>query len=146
MTDSRRQFLRKIVLLATGGAAAGALLEGCASGGVPLYRYAPTGDIIDLYLNWYPELYMTGGAVELQLSGTEQSILVVRTAIDRFTAVSTLCPRDGCRVELRENAFRCSCDGSRYSLEGAPLGGSSDKPLTTYRTEYRETTLRIFLA
>jgi nitrite reductase/ring-hydroxylating ferredoxin subunit len=145
MTGSRRRFLKQVGLALAGGAGAGMFLAGCASSGLPLYRYEQTGNIIDLYLGWYPELYKTGGVVELLLTGTEQSVVVVRVAIDRFTAVSPVCPHDGCRVELRENLFRCPCGGSRYTLEGAVRTGPSDKPLVSYRTEYRESSLRIFL-
>ena len=146
MTDSRRKFLRQAAALLAGSAAAGVFLEGCASGGPPVYRYAASGNIIDLYLNWYPELYKTGGALELQLEGTERSIIVVRTTIDVFTAVSPVCMHQGCKVQLKENLYKCPCHGSTYALDGALLGGPSEKPLVSYRTEYRETTLRIFLA
>ncbi len=80
MTDSRRKFLRQVSALVAGGIAAGVFLEGCASGGPTVYRYAATGNVIDLFLSWYPELYKTGGAVELQLTGTDASIYVVRVA------------------------------------------------------------------
>lgn len=146
MTDTRRKFLRRVGALVAGGVAAGAFLEGCASGGPTLYRYASTGNIIDLFLNWYPELYKTGGAVELQLTGTESSIIVVRTAIDRFTAVSPVCQHQGCKVAFKENLFKCPCHGSRYGLDGALIAGPAEKPLVSYRTEFRETSLRIFLS
>lgn len=146
MTDSRRKFLQQVGALVAGGIAAGALLEGCASGGPTVYRYTPSGNTIDLFLSWYPELFKTGGAVELQLTGTEQSIVIVRVAIDRFTAVSPVCQHQGCKVDLGENLFRCPCHGSKYALDGALLGGPSEKPLVSYRTEHRETTLRIFLS
>ena len=146
MTDSRRKFIRQVSALVAGGIAAGVFLEGCASGGPTVYRYAPTGNIIDLFLNWYPELYKTGGAVELQLTGTDASIFVVRVAMDRFTAVSPVCQHQGCKVALKENLFRCPCHGSRYTLDGALVQGPSEKPLVSYRTEYREASLRIFLS
>lgn len=135
----------KVATLVAGGIAAGAFLEGCASGGPTAYRYTPSGNIVDLFLNWYPELYKTGGAVELQFTGTATSIIVVRVAIDRFTAVSPVCMHQGCKVEMKENLFRCPCHGSRYSLDGGLIAGPAEKPLVSYRTEFREMSLRIFL-
>ncbi len=146
MTDTRRKFLRRVGALLSGGVAAGVFLEGCASGGPTVYRYDPAGNIIDLFLSWYPELYKTGGAVELHLTGTESSIVVVRVAIDRFTAVSPVCQHQGCKVALKENLFKCPCHGSRYGLDGALIAGPAEKPLVSYRTEFRETSLRIFLS
>ena len=144
MNGSRRAFLSALAALAAGGAA-GPLLGGCASAGPTVYRYADSGNIIDLFLAWYPELIRTGGAVELRLTGTERSVLVVRTTIDRFTAVPAVCGDAGCRLELQENSFYCPCEKTRYGLDGVPLGAPSKKPLELYRTEFRETTLRIFL-
>jgi Rieske Fe-S protein len=146
VTESRRRFLREAAALLASGAAAGTFLEGCGSSGPPVYRYAPSGSIIDLYLSWYPELYATGGAVELQLEGTERSIVVVRTGKEIFTAVSPLCTHQGCKVRMQETQFRCPCHGSRYAFDGALLGGPAEKPLVSYRTEFREVSLRIFLA
>ena len=146
MSDSRRKFLQRVGVIVAGGVTAGAFLEGCASGGPTVYRYAPTGEIIDLFLGWYPELYKTGGAVELQLTGTESSIIVLRVAFDRFTAVSPVCRHKGCKVALKENMFKCTCHGSKYGLDGALIAGPAEEPLVSYRTEYRETSLRIFLS
>lgn len=149
MTDSRREFLKKVsalVAAAAGTTAAGGLAGGCASAGLPAYRYTPSGEEINLFLSWYPELYKTGGAMELLLEGSDRRIVVVRMAIDRFSAVSPICTHQGCRVDFRENAFRCPCHGSRYGLDGSLVSGPAEKPLVSYRTEYRETSLRIFLS
>lgn len=146
MSDSRRSFLRKLGTLMAGGMATGVMLDGCAASGAPAYRYTPAGNIIDLYLNWYPELYKTGGVVELILDGMDTSILVVRTAIDRFAAVSPLCTYGECKVAIKENLFVCPCHSCRYGLDGTPVKGPAERPLTAYRTEYRETSLRIFLS
>lgn len=145
MRESRRKFLGRLAALAGGGVAAGLAAAGCAGAGPTVYRYAPSGDIIDLFLSWYPELNRTGGVVELLLTGTGRSVVVARTAIDRFTAVSPLCPEDACRADLRENSFRCSCHGGRWEIDGSPARGAGGKPLVSYRTEFRETSLRIFL-
>jgi Rieske Fe-S protein len=144
MNGSRRRFLGKLAALSVGGTAA-VLLGGCAHAGTTIYRYSPSGNIVDLFLAWYPELTITGGSIELQLTGTDRSVLVVRTSIDRFTAVSALCGEGRCRVELGENFFRCPCDQTKYDLDGVPIGGGSAKPLESFRTEFRETSLRIFL-
>ena len=64
MRGSRRAFLAKFVALAgvavAGAAGAGAFFAGCASSGPRVYRYPPSGKIIDLFLGWYPELIRTG--------------------------------------------------------------------------------------
>jgi len=145
MNRSRRTFLGRLAALAGGAAGLGALLAGCAQSGTTIYRYTPSGNIIDLFLAWYPELTITGGSVELQLTGTSKSILVVRTGIDRFMAVAPVCGEGGCRLELGENYFYCPCDRQKYGLDGVPMGGGTAKPLESYRTEFRETSLRIFL-
>lgn len=145
MKRSRRGFLAALGAMAAGSLAAGSLLEGCAASGPAVYRYAPSGKIIDLFLAWYPELIRTGGAVELILTGSERSVLVVRTGIDRFAAVSPVCPDGGCRLELRENSFYCPCERTRYGFDGQPIGDASKRPLESYRTEFRDTSLRIFL-
>jgi nitrite reductase/ring-hydroxylating ferredoxin subunit len=145
MRESRRVFLGRIAALAGGGIASGLAASGCAQAGPTVYRYTPSGNIIDLFLAWYPELTRTGGSIELRLTGTEMSVLVVRTGFEMFTAVPAVCGNGGCRIELRENHFWCPCERVKYALDGAPIGDAAAKPLETYRTEYRETSLRIFL-
>lgn len=145
MRESRRKFLGRMAALAVGGVAAGLAASGCAQAGPTVYRYTPSGNIIDLFLAWYPELNLTGGSVELRLTGAERSVLVVRTGFETFTAVSASCGVEQCRIELRENYFWCPCDRVKYGLDGTPIGDASAKPLETYRTEFRETSLRIFL-
>lgn len=129
-----------------GGVPAAAFVQGCAATGLPAYRYDHPGTAIDLYLKWYPELLTTGGAIELLLTGGVKSLYVVRLSFSRFAAVSPVCTHKGCLVGMGENIFKCPCHGSKYSLDGSLISGPAEKPLRSFRTQYLETSVRIFLA
>jgi nitrite reductase/ring-hydroxylating ferredoxin subunit len=141
----RSRFQKYFGSLVIGGMLAGTILGGCASGTLPTYRHTTPSSVIDLYLNWYPELYTTGGAIQLTVAGRVKPIVVIRLSIGTFAAVSSECTYDGCTVEKNENQFRCPCGGSRFTLDGTVMGGPAERSLESYRTEYKTGMVKIIL-
>lgn len=121
------------------------LFGGCASGTLPTYRYQTTAKVVELYLDWYPELYKTGGAIRLVIDGRKDPVLVVRLSIASFAAIDAVCPDDGCAIEKKENELRCSCDGRRYSPDGTVPAGGAGRPLDTFPANYKGGIVRIML-
>jgi len=146
MNESRRGFLKTIGAVLALGVPAAALLDGCASAGLPVYRYDNSGGRIDLYLRWYPELLTTGGVIELLVGGETASIYVARVSFSRFAAFSPECTSDGCKVKPGKNSFKCPCDGSTYYIDGSMTSGPATEPLRSFRTQFLDTSVRIFLS
>lgn len=146
MSETRRGFIRKMGAMVVGGVSAAALLESCASAGLPAYRTEPRDGSIDLYLKWYPELSKTGGAIQLLVGGELKLIYVIRTSFSQFAAISPICPHQGCTVGMVKNMFKCPCHGSTYDLDGSLITGPADKPLRSFRTQYQDTSVKIFLS
>ncbi len=146
MNESRREFIRKLGSLFAVGIPAAALTEGCGSAGLPVYRNEIQGGVADLYLKWYPELSRTGGVIELLVGGETGSLYVARVSFSRFAALAPACTADGCRVVLDRSTFKCPCDGSVFDLDGRVVSGPAVDPLRSYRTQFLDSSVRIFLS
>jgi Rieske Fe-S protein len=58
-------------------------------------------------------------------------IVVTQPTAGVFKGFSTVCPHAGCNVSKVEGGnIVCPCHGSRFSLEGAVVGGPAKDPLT----------------
>lgn len=146
MNESRREFLKKLGAIFAAGIPAAALTEGCGSAGLPVYRYESHGGSVDLYLKWYPELLRTGGVIELLVGGETGSVYVARVSFSRFAALAPACTADGCRVVVERASFKCPCDSSLFDLDGSVVSGPAVSPLRSYRTQFLDSSVRIFLS
>jgi cytochrome b6-f complex iron-sulfur subunit len=145
MSETRRDFIKRIGMALAGAIPAVLVPVGCGSPGLPVYRYDNSGGSIDLYLKWYPELLKTGGVIELLIGGKVESVYVARVSFSRFAAISPVCGPEECKVALEKNLFRCPCDGSTYDLDGKVVSGPAEKPLRAFRTQNLDTSVRIFI-
>ena len=115
--------------LIAGGAVA-PLLAACEGDPTRNWKFKATIDVSSLSLD--------GQAIKTATPGADGApMLVVRTARDNFTALSTTCTHEGCPVNLPVNGvITCPCHGSQYGLDGAVRRGPAQFPLTRYLTSY----------
>jgi len=142
---NRREFLLQLSSLIAGSVPAMLLFNGCAVSGLTSYHPSADAGKISLQLAQYPALAETGGAIQLDIDGGVSPIVVVRVDNDTLTALSPICTHLGCTVRKERSVFRCPCHGSTYTLDGTVVRGPTQRPLVTYRTEYEDGTLIIYL-
>src|SRR5258708_11593201 len=110
MGDStRREFVRDAARLLAGGAA---LAVACGPDPTSKWTFRANVDVSSLTSD--------GAATVTKSPGVDGApILVIRTAPDKFSALSTRCAHEGCPVNPPVNGIiTCPCHGSQYSLEG----------------------------
>ena len=131
---TRRDFVGDAARLIAGGAVAGAVAPLVAACGprdpTHAWTFRTTVDV--------SRLASDGEATITSARGVDGApILVVRTAHDAFTALSTQCTHEGCPVNPPVNGIiTCPCHGSQYSLDGTVRRGPALYPLTRYLTSY----------
>jgi len=121
---NRRDFL------STGAGAAATILSGCAPG-IPLIYGLETESSIRVRKP-VAELDAVGGAIRVDVEETGKIILVRRTSVDSYSAISLECAHLGCTVRVEGPQFRCPCHGSSYDADGSVLRGPADRPLRTF--------------
>lgn len=136
----RRSFLGSV----TGrvlGAAALPMLSACATGAAtppPAPGGASTGPPVSvsgntlvLHLPQLPSLAETPG---FYLVESEQ-VAIVRVSDSEYRAFTSICTHEGCDVSsVVDGILLCPCHGSEYDLEGRPVAGPAEEPLTRYAT------------
>lgn len=138
---TRREFVRGAARLIAGGAAAGAaapLVAACdARDPTRAWTFRTAVDV--------SRLAADGEATLTAAPGVDGArILVVRTAPDAFTALSTQCTHEGCPVNPPVNGIiTCPCHGSQYALDGTVRRGPALYPLTRYLTYYDQRVRRL---
>jgi Rieske Fe-S protein len=77
--------------------------------------------------------------------GTDEKILLFRTADGELHALSSICTHMGCDVhyDLDVGHIVCPCHGSEYALDGSNLKGPAKRPLKEY--EVREDADKIII-
>jgi Rieske Fe-S protein len=144
--STRREFVRGAARLLAGGAAAAAVapLVGACDPPDPTrsWTFRASVDV--------SALTSDGAAIVTKTPGVDGApILVVRTARDTFSALSTQCAHEGCPVNAPVSGIiTCPCHGSQYALDGSVVRGPTIYPLTRYQTYYdrRERRLMVGLA
>jgi Rieske Fe-S protein len=142
---NRRSFLSSFAPAIAAGLPLLALGSGCAVTGLNRYGLSLADHRVSLKPSDYPELTVVGGAIELDVGDSSESVVVVRVKEADFIALSPICTHLGCTVSKESATFRCPCHGSTYSLDGRVLRGPAEKPLAAYKTEYDNGTLVIRL-
>lgn len=64
-----------------------------------------------------------------------EPVILVRTADEKFFAMSATCTHLDCIVGFQKehNRVWCNCHGGAYDLQGRNVGGPPPKPLTPYK-------------
>ena len=136
---NRRAFLAK----GAAAAAAAALAAGCGNGvfGPPLPTHGAGGvppGTITITVAQYPGLSTTNQLVQIDLDQA-----AVRTGVDTFRALSTICTHQGCDAAVTGgNIIECPCHFSRFNPDGTVINGpdgaaaSSIGPLALLPTLY----------
>jgi cytochrome b6-f complex iron-sulfur subunit len=73
-------------------------------------------------------------------------IIIARTLIGDFLAVSVACTHQSTNVDFNPSAniFICSNHGSQFTSTGIVVKGPADRNLTKYNTSFSGTFLRVF--
>jgi Rieske Fe-S protein len=123
---------RRFVALGTGAVAATCLgsLGACAT--VPVRRVTPVDGRLELSLTQYPELATPGGALRVQVPGSDDPIDVLVVGDGQYAALSPICTHLGCTVEVQGAYLVCPCHGSTYERTGKVVRGPAERPLRRY--------------
>jgi len=82
----------------------------------------------------YADLERVGGFVLLKDTPVGE-LLIVRSSMEQFDAMSNVCPHKHCRVEVKSpKLIKCPCHGSTYKIDGTYIKGPSKKNLKKFRT------------
>lgn len=141
----RREFLQAIGLTTAASVPLLPLLSGCGTTGLTSYVLTTRNNRVVLNLSDYFELAGIGGAVEIDVEGHSDPIVVLRKSETEFLALSPVCTHLGCTVRKEPSVFRCPCHGSTYALDGTVVRGPAERSLTTYKTEHTQESLTIYL-
>jgi cytochrome b6-f complex iron-sulfur subunit len=132
--STRREFVCGAARLLAGSAVAAAVVPLAAACDKPdptrAWTFRASPDVSSLTAD--------GQAVISKTAGVDGApILIIRTARDSFTALSTRCAHEGCPVNAPvKGIITCPCHGSQYALDGKVLRGPTIYPLTRYLTYY----------
>ena len=95
------------------------------------------GDIcLDLAAPENAALQSVDGARVIDVNGKQ--ILVVRTDVATFVALSAVCTHAGCIVRYTPSGHdvTCPCHGSAFALDGSVIQGPAALPLAQYQTSF----------
>jgi Rieske Fe-S protein len=73
-----------------------------------------------------------GAGVYIDVAGTRQGLVLLRSGDGVFTALSATCTHLGCRVRPSARALVCPCHGSAFARDGRVLRGPAQAPLPVY--------------
>ncbi len=90
-----------------------------------------------------PAQFADTGYALVRAEGLADPILIRRTPVGGYTALSTRCTHLGCQVRPSRHGLRCPCHGSSFSWEGEVLRGPAQKALPRYTVELKEQVLEI---
>lgn len=126
-----------------GGALACAAITGCAS--LMVRPVTAVDGRVSLALADHPELATPNGAVAIQVAGSTDPLLVLRTGERQYVVLSPICTHRGCTVEVAGDRLECPCHGSQYTREGAVIQGPAERALQRFTVTASERQLVIDL-
>ena len=144
-TINRRQFMRTMGALPIVSGAV--MISMCTSGCSEESSTSPlTGEKVTLTLANEPELQSNGGAIRRAFGANMNSnrpVIVVRTAQDKFRAMSSYCPHEGGSIgNPTGSKAMCSKHGAEFGLsEGnfaQNIGGQSSPAAQTFVVTYNQ--------
>ena len=132
---SRREFLTRGTLAVAGAAA---LVSACGDGQFGPVALAPAGNAnLTIKVSSIPQLGTVGQFVKV--GEASEPIVVKRTGVSIFFAVSAVCTHQGCETDIVGAELQCPCHGAVYDANGTvvrqPSSGSATD-LPTYTTAY----------
>lgn len=143
----RRQFIRTLGLLpvVSGAVIMSVCTSGCSDEDNP--NSPLTGEKVTLILANESELQKIGGAIRRSFGANMNSnrpVIVVRTAQDKFRAMSSYCPHEGGSIGVPTgNKAICPKHGAEFGLsEGnfaQNIGGESSSSAQTFDVTYNQT-------
>ena len=145
-TAGRRNFLKSITALPvlSGAVVMSLCTNGCSDDSSSV---ALTGEKVTLTIANEPTLLNVGGYIR-RAFGTSMNanrpVIVVRTAQDKFRAMSSYCPHEGGSVMAPSNGNAiCSRHGAEFSVSegnfGKNVGGESTSNLQTFDVVFNQT-------
>lgn len=147
---SRREFCAHAISFVT----VASLIEGCGSksptgpgGGtnvpaLPTVAATAAGSTLTISNVSGSPLANVGSAALVQAGGN--SVLVVRTGQDSFTALTAVCTHEACIVTgFQSGVFVCPCHGSQYTTTGQVQQGPAPRALRSFTTQFTNNVLTI---
>jgi cytochrome b6-f complex iron-sulfur subunit len=139
---TRRRFLE----VAAAASCSALLPGGCQQGGATDGSVTPSNGVAVISFSQFTKLQTVGGGVVVQVGS--EPIAVVRTGETTATALSAVCPHEGCTVEIETGSppLYCACHGSEFDLNGAVLRGPARSSLRVYTAVVDATGVTVTLA
>lgn len=140
MTQSRKDFLKKLGIL-TAGACCGAgllSLSGCAT------AKTVTGEYEDGKLKVKKTAFADTETVAVKHLSLQAPVLVKKTN-QGYIAVLMLCTHKGCELEQSGTVLVCPCHGSEFSLDGEVLSPPATENLKEYKVSENENFILVHL-
>ncbi len=99
------------------------------------------GTEITVNLDQATALATTGGWAFVSAA----KVLIVNVGDKTFNALTSVCTHAGCfdSWTFSNNVFTCTCHGSRFSTDGSVISGQASRPLSSFPTELKGTTLTV---
>jgi cytochrome b6-f complex iron-sulfur subunit len=154
--QTRREFCGRAcqaVSLAAFAGALGSVLEGCGGGssptgpsgsvqGLPVVAATDANGAVVVTIDSTSPLAAVGSAALVQ--SPSALVLVAHVAQSSFTALSSTCTHQACRITGYANqTFVCPCHGSQFNTSGGVVNGPAFAPLAQFHTQFTGNTLTI---
>lgn len=149
----RRQFMRTMGILpvVSGAVIMSLCTSGCSDDDNPTTPL--TGEKVTLSLDNEPTLQNIGGFIRRSFganTNANRPVIVVRTAQDKFRAMSSYCPHEGGVIGVpSDNKAICPNHGAEFGLsEGnfaKNIGGQSSASAQTFNVTYNQTAKTIII-
>ncbi len=126
---NRKEFLKSSLLLGGLGLAGSAILiESCSkSSNSTTAAQGPTVNFtLDLSQAANAALKTVGGSL------ASNSVVVICTAANTYTALAQACTHQGCPLSYSNNQMVCPCHGGTFDMNGNVVAGPPPAPIKKY--------------
>jgi Rieske Fe-S protein len=121
---------RRAFVATVGGAAAAAVLPGCAA--LVATPVTPVNGVIRVVVRNFAQLEQPGGWLRLRSADTGDLIVVVALDDGSYAALSPVCTHLQCTVNVEGALLVCPCHGSTFDRVGRVLRGPAERALRRY--------------
>lgn len=141
MKISRKEFIKKAGIYC-GGIYSVSLIAGCSSSNQISEVMEQNGGevIID-----NTKLKNIGDRIILEVKNFNSKIILIKTGINEYRALSLMCSHKGCELVVYNNFFECPCHGSEFDIQGNALKWPATEPLVKYKTIINNNTITILI-
>jgi len=131
MKISRKEFIKKAGIYC-GGIYSISLVAGCSSSSIQKSEVmGQHGGEIIIDCN---KLKNIGDRIILEIKNLNTKIILIKTGINEYSALSLMCSHKGCELVVYNNFFECPCHGSEFDIQGNALKWPATEPLVKYKT------------